>query len=177
MLRLAVSKTSNIKVKGQMTMGRRMMEGENRWYRSNRSEILCWGSLYQIQAKKARRRWVEGQWREMIDNISNRSKTLCWGSLYQIQAILKRKARRRWVEGWWRETIDDRSNRSKILCGGSLYQIQATSKGQKDDGRRETVTWQKINKQKNFKMLFVCMFVWLLPWLGMWHSGHYWHYR
>ena len=37
------------------------------------------------------------------------------------------------------------------------------AKGQKDDGRRETMTWQTINKQKNFKMLFVCMFVWLLP--------------
>ena len=36
------------------------------------------------------------------------------------------------------------------------------AKGQKDDGRRETVTRQMINKQKNFKMLFVCMFVWLL---------------
>ena len=34
-------------------------------------------------------------------------------------------------------------------------------KGQKDNGRRET--WWMINKQKNFKMLIVCMFVWLLP--------------
>ena len=39
------------------------------------------------------------------------------------------------------------------------------AKGQKDNGRRETMTWQMINKQKNFKMLFVCMFVWLLLWL------------
>ena len=37
------------------------------------------------------------------------------------------------------------------------------AKGQKDNGRRETMTWWTINKQKNFKMLFVCMFVWLLP--------------
>ena len=37
------------------------------------------------------------------------------------------------------------------------------AKGQKDDGRRETVTQRMINKQKNFKMLFICMFCWLLP--------------
>ena len=30
MLRLAVSNTSDIKAKGQKTMGRRMMEGDNR---------------------------------------------------------------------------------------------------------------------------------------------------
>ena len=35
-------------------------------------------------------------------------------------------------------------------------------KGQKDDGRRETMTWQMINKQKNFKMLFVCLYVCLV---------------
>ena len=33
------------------------------------------------------------------------------------------------------------------------------SKGQKDNGRRETMTQQTINKQKNFKCcLFVCLF-------------------
>ena len=33
------------------------------------------------------------------------------------------------------------------------------AKGQKDDGRRETVTWRMINNQKNLKCcLFVCLF-------------------
>ena len=36
------------------------------------------------------------------------------------------------------------------------------AKGQKDDGRRETVTRRMINKLKNFKMLFVCLFVCLV---------------
>ena len=99
--------------------------------RSNRSEILCWGSLYQIQVIlewKARRWWVEGWGRQTIYDRSNRSEILCWGLLYQIQVILEWKARRQWVEGRCREMIDDRSNRSEILCWGLLYQIQAILK-------------------------------------------------
>ena len=54
----------------------------------------------------------------------------------------------------------DVSNTSDIK---SLLYHKQLAKGQKDDGRRETMTRRTINKQENFKMLFVCMFVWLLP--------------
>ena len=57
--------------------------------------------------------------------------------------------------------IDQINQKSYVEAHCIKYKQLA--KGQKDDGRRETMTQQTINKQKNFKMLFVCMFVWLLP--------------
>ena len=51
----------------------------------------------------------------------------------------------------------------KSYVKAHLIKYKQLVKGQKDNGRRETVTRWTINKQKNFKMLFVCMFVWLLP--------------